>query len=156
MAKTNFEKVLQFHQTYNQPIGTIPNPNNLSVQRENLRNGFIIEEFCELLDAQGYNPAGIHLIQAAWKVASILDRVRAPDIVEIADALADIEYFNHGTAVEYGINLDSVFSEVHSSNMSKLGEDGKPVYREDGKVLKGPNYFKPDIEMVLVTQDPIS
>lgn len=71
------------------------------------------------------------------------------DIVEIADALGDMLYIIHGTAVSYGIPLDEVFSEIHRSNKSKLGEDGKPIYREDGKVLKGPNFFKPDVAGII-------
>ncbi len=70
-------------------------------------------------------------------------------ITEIADALADIVYIVCGTALEYGIPLEAVFEEVHRSNMSKLDSDGKPIIREDGKVLKGPNYFRPDIFQVL-------
>lgn len=69
----------------------------------------------------------------------------ANDIYEVADALADILYVVYGTAAEFGIPIDEIFAEVHKSNMSKLGEDGKPVYRGDGKVLKGPNFKLPDI-----------
>lgn len=71
------------------------------------------------------------------------------DIIEIADALGDMAYILFGTATVHGIDLSTVFDEIHQSNMSKLGEDGLPIYREDGKVLKGPNYFKPDIKKVL-------
>ena len=71
------------------------------------------------------------------------------DIVEIADALADLIYIACGTAVAYGIPLDRVFAEVHRSNMSKLGENGRPIYRDDGKVLKGPTYSPPDIKTIL-------
>jgi predicted HAD superfamily Cof-like phosphohydrolase len=71
------------------------------------------------------------------------------DLVEVADALTDILYVVYGMAHAYGIPIDECFEEVHRSNMSKLGEDGKPVYREDGKVIKGPNYSKPDLKKVL-------
>ena len=71
------------------------------------------------------------------------------DIVEIADALADLIYIACGTAVAYGIPLDRVFAEVHRSNMSKLGENGRPIYRDDGKVLKGPTYSPPNIKTIL-------
>lgn len=71
------------------------------------------------------------------------------DIVEIADALADIIYIAYGTAVAYGIPMDQVFDEVHRSNMSKLGPNGKPIYREDGKVLKPANWTPPNIKAVL-------
>jgi predicted HAD superfamily Cof-like phosphohydrolase len=75
------------------------------------------------------------------------------DLVAIADALADITYVIYGTALTYGIDLDSVLREVHRSNMSKLGSDGKPLIRDDGKVLKSERYFPPDIASVLGLED---
>ena len=73
------------------------------------------------------------------------------DIVEVADALGDMLYILCGTIIEHGMEhkIDEIFKEIQNSNMSKLGADGSPIYREDGKVLKGPNYFKPDIEGIL-------
>lgn len=73
------------------------------------------------------------------------------DLVEVADALGDMLYILCGTIIEHGMQhkIEDVFDEIQRSNMSKLGEDGKPIYRQDGKVLKGPNYFKPDIKSVL-------
>jgi predicted HAD superfamily Cof-like phosphohydrolase len=68
------------------------------------------------------------------------------DIKEVADALTDILYVTYGAGHSFGINLDNCFQEVQSSNMSKLGKDGKPIYNEKGKVMKGPNYYKPDLE----------
>lgn len=76
----------------------------------------------------------------------------ASDIVEVADALADVVYIAYGSALTYGIDLDAVIREVHRSNMSKLGPDGRPVMREDGKVLKGDDYSPPDIAAVLAAQ----
>lgn len=156
---SNFQKVKEFHDIFKQPVGKTPNANNLNYERENLRNGFIIEEFCELLEAQGYNPKAIAFIEFAWE--QVLnsygnERVKDPDIVEIADALADLAYFNYGSAVEYGIDLDYVLKEVHASNLSKLDENGNVLYREDGKVLKGPNFFKPNISKILETQENLS
>lgn len=78
------------------------------------------------------------------------------DLVAIADALADITYVIYGTALTYGIDLDSVLHEVHRSNMSKLGSDGKPLIRDDGKVLKSERYFPPDIASVLELEDRLS
>ena len=78
------------------------------------------------------------------------------DLVAIADALADIAYVVYGTALTYGIDLDSVLREVHRSNMSKLGNDGKPLIRDDGKVLKSERYFPPDIASVLGLEDRLS
>lgn len=80
-----------------------------------------------------------------------LDAAKAGDLVEIADALGDQLYILCGTILSHGLQhkIAEVFEEIQRSNMSKLGEDGKPIYREDGKVLKGPNYFKPDIKKIV-------
>lgn len=87
------------------------------------------------------------LLEEEW--TEYLEGEQADDIVEIADALADIIYIAYGTAVAYGIPMDRVFAEVHRSNMSKLGEDGKPIYRDDGKVLKPSTWSPPDIRGIL-------
>ncbi|MES2811876.1 MAG: nucleoside triphosphate pyrophosphohydrolase family protein [Bacteroidota bacterium] len=80
-----------------------------------------------------------------------LEAVQNNDIIEIADALGDMLYILCGTIIEHGLQdkIEAVFNEIQRSNMSKLGEDGNPIYREDGKVLKGPNYFKPNFEEIL-------
>ncbi len=80
-----------------------------------------------------------------------LEAVQNNDLVEIADALGDMLYILCGTILEHGLQhkIEEVFDEIQRSNMSKLGEDGKPIYREDGKVMKGPNYFKPNFEEIL-------
>jgi predicted HAD superfamily Cof-like phosphohydrolase len=80
-----------------------------------------------------------------------LEAANNNDLTEVADALGDMLYILCGTIIEHGMQhkIEEVFDEIQSSNMSKLGADGKPIYREDGKVLKGPNYFKPDIEKLL-------
>ena len=80
-----------------------------------------------------------------------LEAAQNNDIVEIADALGDMLYILCGTIIEHGLQhkIEAVFDEIQRSNMSKLGEDGQPIYREDGKVLKGPNYFKPNFEEIL-------
>ncbi len=80
-----------------------------------------------------------------------LEAVQNNDTVEIADALGDMLYILCGTIIEHGLQhkIEAVFDEIQRSNMSKLGEDGKPIYREDGKVIKGPNYFKPDFSVIL-------
>lgn len=80
-----------------------------------------------------------------------LEAVQNNDIVEIADALGDMLYILCGTIIEHGLQnkIEEVFEEIQRSNMSKLGEDGRPIYREDGKVMKGPNYFKPNFEDIL-------
>ncbi len=80
-----------------------------------------------------------------------LEAANNNDLVEVADALGDMLYILCGTILEHGMQhkIEEVFEEIQRSNMSKLGADGKPIYREDGKVLKGPNYFKPDIKGIL-------
>ncbi|WP_062059739.1 nucleoside triphosphate pyrophosphohydrolase family protein [Aquimarina longa] len=80
-----------------------------------------------------------------------LEAAQNNDLVEVADALGDMLYILCGTIIEHGMQhkIEEVFNEIQRSNMSKLGEDGKPIYREDGKVLKGPNYFKPNIKEIL-------
>ena len=80
-----------------------------------------------------------------------LEAAKNGDLIEVADALGDMLYILCGTILEHGMQhkIEEVFEEIQRSNMSKLGEDGKPIYREDGKVLKGPNYFKPNIEKIL-------
>ena len=80
-----------------------------------------------------------------------LDAANDGDLIEVADALGDMLYILCGTIIEHGLQhkIEEVFEEIQRSNMSKLGADGEPIYREDGKVLKGPNYFKPDIEAIL-------
>jgi predicted HAD superfamily Cof-like phosphohydrolase len=71
------------------------------------------------------------------------------DLLEVADALTDILYVTYGAGHAFGIDLDKCFEEVQNSNMSKLGNDGKPIYNDNGKVMKGPNYFKPDLKKIL-------
>ena len=117
---TNFEKVKLFMQTYGQEVKTKA---NFSDEKTNkLRVDLIKEELDELTKAMDEK-----------------------DLLEVADALTDILYVTYGAGHAFGINLDKCFDEVQSSNMSKLGEDGKPIYNEAGKVMKGPNYFKPDL-----------
>ena len=80
-----------------------------------------------------------------------LEAVKSNDLIEIGDALGDMLYILCGTIISHGFQdkIEALFDEIQRSNMSKLGDDGKPIYREDGKVLKGPNYFRPDIEKIL-------
>ncbi len=117
---TNFESVKNFMETFGQEIkekASFPNEKTTSLRYE-----LIKEELDEL------------------KVA-----IDNKDIKEVADALTDILYVTYGAGHSFGINLDKCFAEVQNSNMSKLGVDGKPIYNEKGKVMKGPNYFKPDL-----------
>ena len=107
----------------------------------------IAEEFGELMGAV-YGPAARSEVEAGVARAVACDD-GTRDTVETADALADLVYVIYGMALETGIDLAAVLSEVQRSNMSKLGADGRPIYREDGKVLKGPGYFRPDVAGVL-------
>ena len=121
---SNFEMVGDFMEKFGQEVKTEPEfPDNETIA---LRWELIQEELNELREAIGN-----------------------ADIVEVADALTDILYVTYGAGHAFGIDLDKCFEEVQASNMSKLGEDGKPIYREDGKVLKGRNYFQPDLTSVL-------
>ena len=118
---SNFESVKTFMKTFGQEVkekAEFPNDRITS-----LRYDLISEELSELKEA-----------------------IEKKDIKEVADALTDILYVTYGAGHAFGINLDKCFSEVQSSNMSKLGSDGKPIYNDKGKVMKGPNYFKPNLE----------
>ena len=117
---TNFESVRKFMMTFGQEIkkkAQFPDD-----QITNLRFALIKEELEELKEA-----------------------IEKKDLKEVADALTDILYVTYGAGHSFGIDLDKCFEEVQNSNMSKLGLDGKPIYNEMGKVMKGPNYFKPDL-----------
>ena len=117
---SNFKKVGTFMKTFGQEVKTSP---SLSTDKiNNLRIELIKEELEELTEAMKNN-----------------------DLLEVADALTDILYVTYGAGHAFGIDLDKCFDEVQNSNMSKLGENGKPIYNESGKVMKGPNYFKPDL-----------
>jgi predicted HAD superfamily Cof-like phosphohydrolase len=121
---SNFNKVKTFMNTYGQDVKEKAEfPENKIVQ---LRIDLIEEELNELKEA-----------------------IKNKDIVEVADALTDILYVTYGAGHSFGVNLDECFDEVQRSNMSKLGEDGKPIYNDSGKVMKGPNYFAPNLKKVV-------
>ena len=118
---TNFESVKKFMETFGQEIkekASFPNDKTTLLRYE-----LIQEELSELKEA-----------------------INNKDIKEVADALTDILYVTYGAGHAFGIDLDKCFQEVQNSNMSKLGSDGKPIYNEKGKVMKGPNYFEPNLE----------
>ena len=122
---TNFEKVKKFMRTFGQEVRS-----EASLPRDkiiNLRLDLISEELSELNEA-----------------------IEKKDIKEVADDLTDILYVTYGAGHSFGINLDKCFEEVQNSNMSKLGPDNKPIYNEHGKVMKGPNYFKPDLSKIVL------
>ena len=117
---SNFNKVGTFMKTFGQEVKTKP---SLSTDKINkLRIDLIKEELQELTEAMNNR-----------------------DLLEVADALTDLLYVTYGAGHAFGIDLDKCFEEVQNSNMSKLDENGKPIYNESGKVMKGPNYFKPDL-----------
>jgi predicted HAD superfamily Cof-like phosphohydrolase len=118
--------VHEFHTAFGLGINTMPT-GDLGEQRNKLRFNLMKEENEEYLEA-----------------------VQNNDLIEIADALGDMLYILCGTIIEHGLQdkIEAVFDEIQRSNMSKLGEDGQPIYREDGKVMKGPNYFKPNFEEI--------
>ena len=117
---TNFDKVGIFMKTFGQEVKNQPTFSSEKIN--NLRYDLIKEELAELKDA-----------------------MEKKDLLEVADALTDILYVTYGAGHAFGIDLDKCFEEVQNSNMSKLGENGKPIYNEFGKVMKGPNYFKPNL-----------
>ena len=123
-GKTNFELAGQFMRAFGQEVLTKP-----TLPEQNL--------------------AKLRLELIREEVEELNVGIEGMDIVEIADALTDILYVVYGAGHAFGIDLDECYHEVHRSNMSKLGEDGKPIYREDGKVLKGPNYFHPNLKDIL-------
>ena len=117
---SNFNKVGTFMKTFGQEIKTEPSFSTEKINK--LRIDLIKEELQELTEA-----------------------MNTKDLLEVADALTDILYVTYGAGHAFGIDLDKCFEEVQNSNMSKLGKDGNPIYNESGKVMKGPNYFKPDL-----------
>ena len=121
---TNFEKVGLFMKTFGQEVKTKPELSNDKIN--DLRISLINEELEELKKA-----------------------IEDNDILEVADALTDILYVAYGAGHAFGIDLDKCFNEVQESNMSKLDSNGKPIYNESGKVMKGPNYFKPNLSKFL-------
>jgi predicted HAD superfamily Cof-like phosphohydrolase len=125
--KDKLQAVQQFHESFGLGVSNVMKA-DLGMVKNKLRYNLMDEENREYLDA-----------------------ARSNDIVEVADALGDMLYILCGTILEHGMQhkIEEVFHEIQRSNMSKLGADGKPIYRKDGKVLKGPNYFKPDIEGIL-------
>ena len=121
---TNFTEVGKFMQTFGQEVQTSPKIPKYATQM--LRLSLILEEYTELEDA-----------------------IAEGHMEGIADALTDILYVTYGAGHAFGIDLDKCFEEVQRSNMSKLGADGKPIYRDDGKIMKGGNYSEPDLKKVL-------
>ena len=121
---TNFEKVEQFMNAFGQAVRKSPTTGDPDLQR--LRIDLIREELDEFVDA-----------------------ISEDNVIEMADALTDILYVVYGAGHAFGIDLDACFDEVHNSNMSKLGSMGKPIYRADGKVMKGENYFPPDLTKIV-------
>ena len=121
---TNFKKVGLFMKTFGQEVKTKASFSDKKTNQ--LRLDLISEELEELKNAMA-----------------------SKDLLEVADALTDILYVTYGAGHAFGINLDKCFDEVQNSNMSKLGSDGKPIYNDSGKVMKGPDYFKPDLSKFL-------
>lgn len=128
--KNPFDQVWEFQESYGLPSSRIPSlPSYRDDEGRNLRDlrkRLLEEEYNEYLEGEENN-----------------------DLVEIADALGDIMYIAYGTGITYGLPMDEIFNEIHRSNMSKLGADGKPIRREDGKLLKGPNFSPPDIAGII-------
>jgi predicted HAD superfamily Cof-like phosphohydrolase len=150
---TQSSDVKLFMDTFGQTVNTEFTVPSLSDTK--LRLELILEEFIELYEASvKKTPKGIASLACLRSASTGISELDGEDIeldhVEIADALTDIMYVTLGAGHTFGVDLDACFAEVQASNMSKLGADGNPIYREDGKVMKGPNYWKPDLGKVLL------
>lgn len=141
---TMFEMVQEFHAAFNK-IKDPKVPTEQSDDVKALRVKLMEEELEEVMHELGY----VMDVDGFYSPYDKNRYVHEFNVVKLAKELADLLYVVLGTAAAYGIPIDEVYREVHRSNMSKLGADGKPVYREDGKVLKGPNYTPADVEEVL-------
>lgn len=139
--------VREFHETFGAPVNNGPATLDLPKDVIDLRLALIMEEVAELFDAV-YGARAGEVIRNAFEDAQNFDDGER-DIIGAADALGDIDYVLSGTALTLGIPHADVVAEIHASNMSKAGADGQPILREDGKILKGPNYFRPNIAAVL-------
>lgn len=139
--------VREFHETFGHPVRVGSPTLDIGEDVVHLRMALIAEEFSELVDAVYGEKAG-EVMSAAFEQAKALDD-GTRDLIGCADAIGDLDYVISGFSVATGIPHEDVVAEIHSSNMSKLGADGKPVLRADGKILKGEGYFRPDIAAVL-------
>ncbi|MDX1803044.1 MAG: nucleoside triphosphate pyrophosphohydrolase family protein [Alcanivorax sp.] len=151
MADTNFHRVGDFHRAFSLPVETSPLVPDDSTVR--LRLALLLEEFHELAEAVCQQPdndqrAFLATLATARQQLETLADFKV-DLVAVADALTDINYVTYGAGHTFGIDLDATCKEVHRSNMSKLGADGRPVKDARGKVLKGPNYSPPRLAGVL-------
>ena len=135
--KSNFKMIKEFHDKFG-----LPNHDTPELIYTDLRLGLIEEEFNELKEA-------IDEMDQEMLVYGYNSEQAKNKRIEVAKELTDLAYVVYGAAATWGIDIDKCFEEVHSSNMSKLGENGKPIYREDGKVLKGPNYRPADLKKIL-------
>lgn len=149
MAET-IKLVKEFHQIFGHPIGEAPHETTAELRE--LRVKLIAEELGELCVALG---VGLTLIvEGKAVICEVVDNPNLEvDLVEVADALGDLDYVISGANLVFGIPAEAVAIEIHRSNMSKLGADGKPIYRGDGKILKGPGYFQPDIKSILFPRE---
>jgi predicted HAD superfamily Cof-like phosphohydrolase len=138
--------VREFHTTFGAPIAT--GPATLDFPRAAMRMALIEEEFCELLDAY-YGPLAGQAVRDTITSARLHLDEQSRDVVEVTDAMGDLIYVLYGQALEASIPLDAALAEIHRSNQSKLGPDGRPILRGDGKVLKGAGYSRPDLTAVL-------
>lgn len=153
LKNTGFKQVEEFHKAFGHPVHK--KPTEADIQTVKLRLSLILEEFIELSKASlAENKDNVkQLIEtlnlAQQQIHSLEESDKELDLIEIADALTDINYVTYGAGHCYGINLDSCMEEVQNSNMSKLGENGKPIYNYMGKIMKGPNYRKPNLKKIL-------
>lgn len=139
--------VRAFHLAFDHPVADTINPGDKKLRE--LRVRLIAEELTELCEALG---VALELTSNGFASQFVCRAVKEDeevDLVEAADALGDLDYVVQGSNLVFGFPAEAVLGEIHRSNMSKLGEDGLPVHREDGKVIKGPNYSPPDLKPIL-------
>jgi predicted HAD superfamily Cof-like phosphohydrolase len=143
-------QVLEFHRINNVPAPAVPGIPPL--ERVKLRARLKAEEDLELFEAYGVPLRLLRLLEIVHELCVESVGTYPIDIVEVADALGDVDVINEGTRLEFGINGEPISDEIMRANFSKLGADGKPVYRPDGKITKGPNYVPPDLRSILLQQ----
>jgi predicted HAD superfamily Cof-like phosphohydrolase len=150
IANRSKENVRLFHQAFGHPVAR--HPTEATPELRALRVRLIAEELCEFARASGMQVILNSNFSEATEmvdVQSINEEYLKVDLVEMADALGDLDYVVQGANLVFGFPSEEIHEEIQRSNMSKLGADGKPIYRDDGKILKGPGYFKPGIAAIM-------
>jgi predicted HAD superfamily Cof-like phosphohydrolase len=159
-TKTSYEMVKEFHQKFGHPVETTPLTPSVKIMK--FRARFLLEEVSEHILALGARKGrnqhlarSVELLELAANQIALAQDYEFDDVdmIEVADSLGDLDYIVNGAALVYGIPLPAVVAEIHASNMTKLGKDGKPIHNEEGKVVKGPGYRPPSLASILYPED---